>query len=179
MFRHSKPITMKQTIFKLSFSLIITTLFSSCGNSQSGAVEKAKQVQSAIKENRPGTISTKENGWTMKAKINGKDWVAASMMPLEAAGRIIGYYDKEYIGLPYDNRDLVVGKKIIFSEDDATDLATNDDVGLWGGRKGEMEITKVDDNWAEGKFYFTGSTSRSNKTVEVTDGFFRISLAKK
>ncbi len=81
--------------------------------------------------------------------------------------------------MPYDNRDLVVGKKIISSEDDATDLATNDDVGLWGGRKGEMEITKMDDNWAEGKFYFTGSTSRSNKTVEVTDGFFRISLAKK
>ncbi len=87
MFRHSKPITMKQTILKLSFSLIIAILFSSCGNSQSGAVEKAKQVQSAIQENRPGTVPTQQNGWTMKAKINGKNWVAASMMPPEAAGR--------------------------------------------------------------------------------------------
>ena len=71
-----------------------------------------------------------------------------------------------------------MGKKIVFGENEAVDLATSDDIGLWGGRKGEMEITKVDGDWAEGKFYFTGSSSRSKKTIEVTDGFFRISLAK-
>jgi hypothetical protein len=54
----------------------------------------------------------------------------------------------------------------------------NADHSCQGGRKGEMEITKVDDNWAEGKFSFTGSASSTTKTVEVTDGFFRISMAK-
>ena len=166
---------MKQTLS----ILIMSAILSSCGNSdQSKAIEQAKQVQSEIKKMRPGTIATKEDGWSMKAKINGKDWVAASIMSPDAAGRIIGYYNDEYIGLPYDRRYFVVGKKITFGENNAVDLATNDDVGMWGGRKGEMEITKVDDNWAEGKFFFTGSTSSSNKTVEVTDGFFRISLAK-
>ncbi len=166
---------MKQTLS----ILIMSAILSSCGNSdQSKAIEQAKQVQSEIKKIRSGTIATKEDGWSMKAKINGKDWVAASIMSPDAAGRIIGYYNDEYIGLPYDRRYFVVGKKITFGENNAVDLATNDDVGMWGGRKGEMEITKVDDNWAEGKFFFTGSTSSSNKTVEVTEGFFRISLAK-
>lgn len=169
---------MKQTIFKIGFSLIIVVLFSLSGNSQNSTLEKAKQVQTAIKSIRPGTIPAKEGGWSMKATINGKTWMATSMMPPDVAGRIIGYYNDEYIGLPYDKRYLAVGKKIKFSPDEVADLATNNDVGLWGGRKGDMEITKVDNNWAEGKFHFTGSSSRSNKTVEVTDGFFRISLAK-
>lgn len=68
--------------------------------------------------------------------------------------------------------------KIAFGEDNAVDLSTNDHEGMWGGRKGEMEITKVDNNWAEGKFYFTASSSSANNTIEVTDGFFRIPIAK-
>lgn len=169
---------MKQfSIFLVSAT--INLIFSACNNgSQSDAVKQAEQIQSAIKENRPGTISTTADGWTMKAKLNGKDWAATSMMPPDAAGRIIGYYNDEWIGLPYNRRSLVVGKKITFGEDNAADLATNDDIGLWGGRKGIMEITKVDDKWAEGKFFFTGSTDRSDKTVEVADGFFRISLVE-
>jgi hypothetical protein len=57
-------------------------------------------------------------------------------------------------------------------------LLTLPPIVMWvvGWQKRQMEITKVDNNWAEGKFYFTGS--RSDKTVEVTDGFFRISLSK-
>jgi hypothetical protein len=54
----------------------------------------------------------------------------------------------------------------------------NDDVVIYGGNTGEMEITKADGNWAEGKFFFTCSGS-TDKTVSVTDGFFRISLARK
>ena len=159
---------MKQTISIFLMAILI----SSCGNSdQSKALETAKDIQTVIK---PGTIATTTSGYLMRAKLDGKEWTATSLMPPDAAGRIIGYNNGEYIGLPYDRRYLVVGKKITFGENQAVDLATNDDTGMWGGRKGEMEITKVDHNWAEGKFYFTATTSSSNKTVEVTDGFFRI-----
>lgn len=160
----------------LFIPLFIGFLFASCNSQQSEAQKQAEQIQATVKENRPGTIPTTEGGWTLKAKLRGKQWVATSMMPPDAAGRIIGYYGEEWIGLPYDKRNMVVGKKITFGENNATDLATDDEVGLWGGRKGEMEITKVDDKWAEGTFYFTGSTSRSDKTMEVTEGVFRISL---
>ena len=45
--------------------------------------------------------------------------------------------------------EIVVGRKFSFSEENA-DLTTNDDAGVWNGRKGEMEITKVNSNWVEG-----------------------------
>ena len=168
---------MKQALFILGISLIIT--LPACKNkSQSGALEQAKQVQSAIKENKPGTVVTTADGYTMRAKIDGKEWTATSMMPPETAGRIVGYMNAEYIGLPYDKGSLAMGKKNIFGEANAVDLST-DDAGSLGGRKGEMQITKVDENWIEGTFFFTASTSGSNKTVEVTDGFFRIPSAKK
>jgi len=114
----------------------------------------------------------------MKAKLNGKDWSAASIMSPDEAGRIIGYNNDEYIGLPYDRENMVVGYKSIFGEHNAVDIVTNDEVGLWGGRKGEMEITKVDENWAEGKFFVTGSADGTDITMEITDGFFRISMKK-
>ena len=160
--------------------LIIAASLYSCGNnSRDKALSDAKDVQSAIKQIQPGGIPTTEAGWTMKAKIDGKDWVANSIMPPDLAGRISGDNNGESIGLPYNRKNIIVGEKTKFSENNAVDLMTHDDVGIWGGRKGEMEITKVDDNWAEGTFFFTGSTSSSGKTIEVTDGFFRISMAKK
>lgn len=115
----------------------------------------------------------------MNAKLDGKYWSATSMMPPDVAGRIIGYNNGEYIGLPYDSRRLAVGKKDVFGEDNAVDLATNGKESIWGGRKGEMEITKVSNGWAEGKFFFTAVGSRSGKTMEVTEGFFRIPIANR
>ncbi len=165
---------MKQTLF----ILMMAALLFSCGNnSQGNAVSDAVKVQSELKKMQPGGIATTEGGWTMKAKIGAKNWVARSIFSPEAAGRIAGDNDGESIGLPYDRRDMVAGNKIIFSHNNAVDLFTNDEVGIWGGYAGEMEITKVDADWAEGKFFFTGSSD--NKTIEVTDGFFRISMAQK
>jgi hypothetical protein len=168
---------MKKHSFILSIAL--ASMLFSCNSAQNDAAKQAEQIQSEIKENTPGSISTTADGYNMKAKINGKEWVADAMMPPDAAGRIIGYFNGESIGLPYDRRYLEAGKKITFSENEAVDLMTNDDVGIWGGRKGEMQITKVDDKFAEGTFFFTGSTSRSDKTIEVTDGSFRIPISDK
>jgi hypothetical protein len=162
---------MKQTIF----ILLIASMLSSCNsNSQTKATEKAMEIQSAIK---PGTVATNSNDYTMTAKIDSKDWVASSMMPPEAAGRIVGHYENEYIGLPYSKTDMVVGKKISIDEDNAVDLSLNDGC-LYTNTKGEIEITKVGDSWAEGKFFFTTICSSTNKAVEVTDGFFRIPISK-
>lgn len=163
----------------LMTSIILLCFFASCNSQQSDAKKMAGGIKAAVEENTPGTIPTKGGGWTMTAKIDGNDWVASSIMPPDPAGRIVGYHKKEYIGLPYDRRDMYLGKKIKFGENNAVDLAHDDEIGIWGGRKGAMEITKVEGNWVEGKFYFTGSTSQgSDKTIEVTEGFFRISLAK-
>lgn len=126
----------------------------------------------------PGVIPVTAAGYTMTAKINGKECKALFMMPADKTGQIVGFYNGDkYIGLPYNKKYFVVGKKIKFSEHNA-DLTTNDDVQVWNGRKGEMEITKVNGKWVEGKFSFTGYSYDNKKTIEVTDGFFRIATDK-
>ena len=169
---------MKQTIS----ILIMSALLYSCGsNSQDKALSDAKQVQSAIKQMQPGGIPTTEGGWTMKAKIDGKDWVATSIFPPDRAGLIAGDNNGESISLPYyDRRNFLANKiKKLGDGHDAVDMRLNDDIVLWSASKGEMELTKVDDNWAEGKFSFTAKGFQSDKTIEVTDGFFRISISEK
>ena len=114
----------------------------------------------------------------MKATINGKQWTATSMISPDVAGRISGDANEIGIGLPYNRSNMVAGSKTTFSHDDATDIfLPASDGGILGGYKGEMIITKVNDQWAEGTFYFSASSDRSDKTAEVTDGFFRISMA--
>jgi hypothetical protein len=163
-------------LYRFCMSIAIAVVIHSCGNSQqTKAVELAKQIQLAIK---PGALATTISGYTMKAKINGKNWVASSMMPPDVAGRIIGYYNNEYIGLPYNRSDLVAGKKIIIGEDNAADLLINNGC-LWKDIKGEIVITKVDDNAAEGEFLFTSICNSTNEVVKITDGFFRLRLTKK
>ena len=161
--------------FTIPVFIILLFIFS-CGNSeQNSTLSDAKKVQAQLTEMRPGGIPTEEGGWTMTAIIDGKKWTASNIMSPQAAGRISGDNKGVSIGLPYDRRYMVVGEKIAFGENNAVDLFTNDEVGIWGGRKGEMEITKVDDSWAEGTFYFT-ATGDPDKTIEIKDGFFRISM---
>ena len=125
-----------------------------------------------------GAIATTAVGYTMTAKINGKDCKASFMMPADETGQIVGFYSGDkYIGLPYDRKYFVTGKKISFSDQNA-DLTTNDEVQVWNGRKGEMEITKVNGKWAEGTFYFTGYSYDNKKSILVTNGFFRIAISK-
>jgi len=169
---------MKQLI--LLFSTI--GMLSSCSNNQNKPVSNAKEIQSEIKKMQPGGIITTEGGWTMTAKINGKVWTATSMIPPDRAGQIFGENNGESISLPYyDRRSFLAQEKNhkLGGDHDGVDMRLNDDVKFWGAKDGEMEITKVDDKWAEGKFSFTASALQTDKTIEVTDGFFRISLAKK
>lgn len=127
----------------------------------------------------PGAFSTTAGGWAMTAKINGKDYKAHSMMPPDKAEQIVGFYNGDkYIGLPYIIKYFVAGKKISLDDYNA-DLTTADDVQVWNGRKGEIEITKVTGDWVEGKFFFTGYSYDNKHTIEVTNGFFRIAFAKK
>jgi hypothetical protein len=167
---------MKQKIYFLFLSVII--FLCACNNSQNDAKTLASQIESTAKANTPGFIATSENGYYMKARIDGHEWVAKAMLPNDNSDsrRIQGENNGESIGFYLWMRGLENDKKINFSESNAVDLFTNDDVGIWGGRKGEIEITKIDDNVLEGNFHFTASTGSSNKTLEVTDGFFRLPL---
>jgi hypothetical protein len=153
-----------------SFLIIIIMLFSS------GYKENAELVnnsQSVIEKAIQGTQVTANDGYLMKATIDGKLWQSTSMAPVEASGRIVGYCNGQYIGLPFNKSYLVAGKKIAIDQEEAADLFLKDGCS-YPITNGQMAITKVADNWVEGSFYFTTVCSTTNKTVKITEGFFRI-----
>lgn len=162
--------------------LLCTTvcfLLAACQNSQQSEAKKlAGDMEATLKANTPGFIPTSKEGYWMTAKIDGKDWTASAMMPIDKSDsrRIHGENNGESISFSIWMRGLEPGKHIAFSENKAADLFTNDDIGMWGGRKGEVIITRVDDGGVEGTFSFTASSSRSEKTLEVTTGHFRVPL---
>jgi hypothetical protein len=166
---------MKQRLF---IFLSAITLFSCGSNSQHKAISDTPKVSAALEQPEPGHIPVTEGGWAMTAKIDGKPWAATSFRSPEETDWINGDYKEESIKLPFYKKYMIVGNKTAFSDTRMTQLFLDDDVTVWSGRKGEMEITKVDGQWVEGKFFFTASSSTKSKTIEVTDGFFRISLAR-
>lgn len=158
---------------------LLSFIFFSCGGSaQDEAKDLAEQIKETTKKNSPGTVATSESKYYMKAKINGKQWVASHMMPDEDANssyiRIHGENGGDYMNFQLWKRGVELGKKFPFDDDHAANLSLEEDSGFWGGTSGELEITKLDGKWMEGKFSFKATSSGSTKTIDVTEGFFRV-----
>ena len=52
-----------------------TFIFAGCkSQSQKEAIQKAKNIQTSVKESVPGTVSTPTDGYYLKATVNGKEW---------------------------------------------------------------------------------------------------------
>jgi hypothetical protein len=172
---YHKKIQMKKTVPALLVCFVLA-----CQSQQQKEASKIMdQVQSTVKKNTPGFIPTSENGYWMKASIDGKEWTATGMFPNDESDsrRIQGENNGEAIGFYLWMRGLENGKHLAFSESNVADLMLNDEIAFWGGSKGEVVITKIDDISIEGSFHFTASSTRSAKTFEVTNGLFHIPLA--
>ena len=159
--------------------MLILVIFSISCNSQNtnDAAKQASDIQKTVKANSPGYTPTSAE-YYFKAKINGKDWVADEMMASDRAGRIIGKMNEESISLPFELRYTKTGATTNF-KNHAVDIFMKDDVGIWGGTQGEMEFTNVGDNYAEGRFYVTGTSHSSDKKLIITEGTFRIPITGK
>ncbi|HEX8314475.1 MAG TPA: DUF6252 family protein [Flavisolibacter sp.] len=170
---------MKQSVS--FFSLLTCIILVACNSTKSEAEQQAELIQKTMKENSPGTLPTSENGYYMQAKFNGEDWSASHMRPDHDAQSgyktIHGEKGDENITFQLWKRGVVLGKKIPFKEERMATLTLDDNEdGIYFGPTGEVEITKIDDQWMEGTFYFTGTTRTSGKKVEVKDGRFRVAL---
>ncbi len=167
-----------QQFFKAISLVIVIACFTRCNSAQSEAQKQAGLIQKAVKEATPGSVTTSEDGYYMKAKIDGKEWQAAYMMPDESTNssylRISGENNGVSITFTLSARSLKTGKMDAFSESHAVDFSTNEEGGIFGGTKGEVLITNSDGKWVEGKFYFTATTSRLATVHEVTEGVFRV-----
>jgi hypothetical protein len=172
---------MKLKSLKSVLPLIIVFIIinGSCkSKAESDAVQQAKDIQKMVKENSPGTIATTADGYTMIATVDGKEWKATAMYPPDVAGQVVGENNGESISLPYYDRknflQMKIDKRKLGDGGSAVDMRLNDKIALYSAVKGEMEVTKVDEKSAEGKFFFTAKGFQSDKTIEVTNGFFRI-----
>lgn len=153
--------------------------FMSCGNSsQDDAKQLADQIKETVKQNSPGSVTTSQSSYYMKAKIDGKQWEASHMMPDEDASssyiRIHGENGEDYMNFQLSKRGVELGKKLPFDDEHAANLSLVNDPAFWSGKSGEIEITKLDGQWMEGKFAYKATSSSSSKTIEVTEGFFRV-----
>jgi len=163
---------MKSLVLLFSVFVLINT--SSC---QSSGYKEAVKTKAAIEAVRPGSIPTAPGQFMMTAKIDGQAWTASAMMPVEDAGRIIGYAGKQYISMPkFEKKFLKLGKKEVFGKDNAVDLSLGNDPVYCSGYSGEMIVTKIDGDWMEAKFWITAGSDRDNKKFQITDGFVRLKL---
>jgi hypothetical protein len=177
----------KKHIMMKSISILLLALIctlSACnGQQESNAKKVSEGVQALRKEHTPGLIATSASGYYLRCKIDGKDWVATSMMPLKVDDRVLGCTDAgDYIGIPGIKNNTRQGFKLTLGKTYNSDLHLqndkslvdeNGDVILLDKQSGRVEITKRDGDWVEGTFYFTTSSSKYGKKIAVTDGVFR------
>lgn len=175
-----------------SFGMVTLTIASSC-NGQTDAQKQAKKIaadiQKTTKATAPDMITTSASGYFMKATIDGKPWEAAYMGPTEdprtGAGSIYGEKGKPLtkggvsIGIPVNpiRRWLQVGKTYKFGGDRGN-VNFYMDEDTYGGYTGALTITKLDDKWVEGTFYFTATSFSAPGKHEITNGSFRVAITK-
>jgi|SwirhisoilCB2_FD_contig_91_2311764_length_961_multi_2_in_0_out_0_2 hypothetical protein len=166
---------MKKNFFLILLCSMSLGILSCQSQPQKDAQNMATDIQKMVKGNS-GLIPTTTNGFMMTAKIDGREWKAIEMYPPDKAGQVAGVNNRESIALPYyDRRNFLARVKTKLGVDyGGVDMRLDDDIALYSAINGEMEITKSDDNMAEGKFHFIAKGFQSDKTVEVTDGLFRI-----
>jgi hypothetical protein len=160
------------------FIILVPLLVNEAWNNNHPTGNLPVAITKRFRQVRPGEIATREGSWTMTATIDGKKWKATSMMPPAIGSRIMGAAGENYISFPFSPGYMKAGKKIKLTENYAADLGFDDEVAIYGGRTGEIEITKVTGDWVEAKFFFTASSARATKKILVTDGFTRFSMAK-
>jgi hypothetical protein len=159
---------------RITQSLALLLIIAACNSTQSEAEETARQIKETMKANTPAAETPSENGIYLKATIDGKPWQAEKMIPdmdpNSSYKRIHG--EKGEIMISFQLWKPQTGMKREFKEDYAADFFSED--GIFGGRKGEVIVTKADDQFIEGTFYFTATTTANNTKHEITNGSFRV-----
>lgn len=169
---------MKHSFFILL--LAFSSILAACQNSpHQKAKQTANAIQSAMKTSGPPMVTTTNEGYFMKAVIDGKPWKAKSMMEInqENENFIRGDDGTTQISFYMDRDHQRVGKPRKFYVGHTADLASGDN--LMNAKSGEWVITKADDKVIEGTFYFSASSTITGKKAEVTNGSFRVLVNSK
>jgi hypothetical protein len=168
-----------KTILSVTVISLTLGLISCKSKSSNDATQLAKDIQSTVKEHTPGAVATSETGYYMKAKIDGKQWNAAFMIPdlseTSSYKTVHGETGETYINFMLWRQGIKPGNTETLDDSHVANLSVEGLDGFWGGKKGEIKITAMTDQWLEGSFNFDAtSSSDPGKTIAVTEGSFRV-----
>ena len=127
---------------------------------------------------------TSKIGLYVEAKIDGEKWLADWMFidpEPENSINVNAHQGENAVISFYIGRHAVKEKgSKNFSETDPVQLVDSKG-NMLSSTEGEYQITNVTDKWIEGTFHFTAKGIKDvsdGVTHQVTDGFFRISIAE-
>jgi hypothetical protein len=155
------------------FAMISLFLLSAC-NGKTDAEKQVDAISQASGQQATETKTPDQSGIYMSAIIDGKKWVATKMIPdlsTNSNYKQIHGETSEFT-ISFQIYKPASGVKEQLSENNASNLITDED--YFSGKKGQVEVTKMDDKWLEGTFHFSATNSRTDKVYEVTNGFFRV-----
>lgn len=161
----------------IALCLAAVLLFGCKSPAQQQAEKTAGAIRKTMKAYGPPEVATSENGFLMKATIDGKPWKAESMMAINPSntGFVHGAGAEVQIGFYIDRDHIAIGKPRELNESHSADLDLGGD-NLLSAREGAYIITYSDNNKIEGTFHFKAASPFSDKKPEVSKGFFRIML---
>lgn len=125
---------------------------------------------------------TSKDGLYTEAKVDGKEWKADWMFVDPDPDNSINVNAHKEDGAVIS---FYIGKSVIkekknknFSEVNPVQMVDGKG-NILTGNEGEYQITNVTDKWIEGNFHFTAKDVSSGKTIQVSDGFFRVGMTDK
>lgn len=166
--------------FKILFALFFLAGIQSCkegGGKKQGEVLKNKvdAVMDAYKH------PTSKEGLYTEAKVDGKEWKADWMFvdPDPDNSINVNAHNDDAVISFYIGKNTIKKKETEnFSEGNQAQMFDGNG-NILIGAEGGYQITNVTDSWIEGNFHFTAKDNSSGKTMQVTDGFFRVSIPDK
>ena len=121
---------------------------------------------------------TSDSGPFLKATIDGKPWLASDMVIDRDDSNIVevkGRNGKTFIS--FNLYKPAQGKEQTFSRTSPANWSDDSDLAVYVGDSGKVTVTKLDAQWIEGLFSFTGV--HEGKSVSVVDGKFKIPNPRK
>lgn len=119
-------------------------------------------------------------GSYLRATIDGKPWVASEVVPDKYWSEILQIQGRQgttslWVQLKQPTAANVAeplkGTDLNYYQDET--------FNMFMVTSGEIRVTKLDAEWVEGTFTFSGTDKRAKKSVTVTNGAFRVPRPKK
>jgi len=166
--------------FKTLLAIFFLIGFQSC-KSQSGKKqgEVLKNKIDAVMDAYKHPVS--KDGLYTEANVDGKKWIADWMFvdpDPDNSINVNAHKDDAVISF-YIGKSIIKEKKNKnFSETDQVQMVDGKG-NILAGSEGGYQITNVTDKWIEGNFHFIAKDISSGKTIQVSDGFFRVGMTDK